>query len=160
MEQQILDTILKDSFTMYDLKRKVRILKTYLFNTFYGGQNEQTALEQSETSWLKSLPQDFYSSFNKNNVSQIITDIEAKIKQIQPLVVYLPFSTTDEACAEIGRFVRKTFSNSLIIDTKFDSKLIAGCALSFRGIYKDYSLRVRIEEKKTEILESFKKHGR
>lgn len=155
----ILFTILKDTYTLTQLKHRLRILKSFLLDSFFAGIKANT-LPPPDLNWLKSLPPSFYQQFNKDNVYKIFADLENNIKALQPLVVYLSFETDDSSTSQIGIFARKIFGSMLLLDTKFDPNLIAGVALSFKGIYRDYSLRAKIEERKAEILEEFKKYLR
>lgn len=151
-----LSTILNNTFTLTQLKHRVRILKSYLLKALFGGEIEP--LSTADLNWLKSLPTPFYQQFNKDNTYQILAELENNIQKIIPLIIYLPFETDDQAILNISIFVRQTFNQpSLVLDIKYDPNLIAGCALSWKGVYKDYSLRARIEERKGETLESFKK---
>lgn len=156
---QILTTILQNTYTLTQLKHRLNILKSFLINSFFSNQT-QVSLPPSDLNWLKSLPPSFYQQFNKDNVYQIFADLENNIKSLQPLIVYLSFEADDSSTSQIGIFARKTFGSILLLDTKFDPNLIAGVALSFKGIYRDYSLRAKIEERKAEILEEFKKYLR
>ena len=38
-----------------------------------------------------------------------------------------------------------------------DPRLIAGAALVWKGVYRDYSLRAKLEQKRQELLEEFRK---
>ncbi len=164
----ILNTILKDTYTLTLLKSRVRTLKSYLLNYFFAARaQDETTLPPQDLNWLKSLPPFFYQQFNKDNVYKIFADLESNIAALQPLIIYLSFPADDSSATQIGIFARKTFGsprggagNMLLLDTKFDPNLIAGIALSWKGIYQDYSLRAKIEGRKAEILEEFKKYLR
>lgn len=151
----ILDAILKDTYTLTQLKHRVRILKSYLINQLFA----QTKLElgAEDLTWLNELGAPFYKMFNKDNVYQIFSKLEDEISKLPLLNIYLSFVTEARANSEIGQYIRKSFGKILLFDTKYDPSLVAGCALSWNGIYKDYSLKAKIEEKKVQILESFKK---
>ncbi len=152
----ILNFILKDTYTLSSLKHRLRILKSVVSAHLFGGQ-PQGELSSSDSLWLSTLPPILYQQFNKNNVAEIFDDIESKINHFKTLTMYLPFEVQEDASKQIGDYVRKNFSSLLLLDIKFDPNLIAGCALSWNGIYRDYSLRSKIQEKKDDILESFKK---
>ena len=158
MYNEVLETILKDTYTVNKLKLRLRILKSYFLKALFGGEAEKEALDQSELNWLNSVPPFFYQKFNKDNVYALFKQAEDKINQLLPVVVYLPFEANDQSIAQIGQFARITFNNtSLLLDIKHDPGLIAGCALVWNGVYRDYSLRAKIEERKAAILQSFKK---
>lgn len=153
----ILNIILKDTFTLVNLKHRLRILKLYLLKAFFGNPGATTP-QQKDLDWLNTLPGTFYKNFTKDNVYKIFDDLEKLISQLQVLTIYLPIETNENISLQIGSFARKTLQNpTLLLDTKLDPFLIAGPAFSWKGVYKDYSLRSRIEEKKEEILQNFKR---
>lgn len=157
--EDILTIILKDTYSLTQLRHRLRILKSNLLNTFFGG-NPASASEimpPQDLEWLKSLPPAFYQKFNKNNVYQVFTDLEGQITRLQTLVMYLPFEPDYPTLNQIGAFARKTFSPNLLLDIKLDPNLIAGTAFSWKGMLRDYSLRAQLAERKQEILQEFKK---
>lgn len=159
MNEDILNTILKDTYTQTQLKRRVSILKTYLLQNLFGSPKKE-ALEEKDLAWLKSLPVEFIQNFNKDNVSDLLSGLEKAIVGLQTLVLYLTFEPDNLSLTQIGNKTRNMFGNSLMLDIKYDPNLIAGAALVWKGIRRDYSLRAKIEEKKSVILESFKKYLR
>ena len=154
---QILNTILISTYTQNTLKHRVLILKTYLLSQLFGNEKPQESLTQTDLNWLKSLPRTFYQQFNKDNVYQILTDLEADINKLTPLIIYLPFENSEQIEQSIGSFVRKTFNQNLTLDLRLNPALIAGCTIAWKGVLRDYSLKSKIEEKKSKIFESFKK---
>lgn len=157
MDQEILNTLLKDTFTLTLVKHRLRILKNNLLTKHFGSETPAEQLSNEDQNWLNSLPPAFFQKFTKDNVYQIFEQIEAKINSMPLLLIYLPFEATDQAVFQIGSFIRQNFTSLSLFDIKFNPNLIAGCALSFRGIYRDYSLKAKIEERKSQILESFRK---
>ncbi|MBI4009338.1 F0F1 ATP synthase subunit delta [Candidatus Roizmanbacteria bacterium] len=152
---QILPIILNNTYSLTQLKHRLNILKSYFLQTFFGGS--KTALNQQDEYFLKSLPPLFFNKFNKNNVYKLFNDLENQIKKLPTLTIYLTFETDDQTLSQIGEFIRETLNPSLMLDVKLDPSLIAGAALSWKGVYRDYSLRAKLEEKKGEILGSFKR---
>ena len=152
---EVLNAILKDTYTYTHLKHRLRVLKSYLISKLF--TSTPPPLETSDDDWLNSLQPNFYQQFNKDNVYQIFSDLEAKIAQSPKLLVYIPFTAPYQTVAQIGQFIRSLFGKDLLFDTKFNPDLIAGCAISWHGVYRDYSLRAKIDQRKGEILESFKK---
>lgn len=159
MDNQILNVILKETYTTLQLKHRLRIFKDYLTSQLFVSPAPlpQKEIPPQDLAWLSSLGEGTYKQFNKDNVYKILSLIEEQAGKITSLVIYLPFELDDSSAGLIGQYMRKIFSQVYLLDVKFNPLLIAGCTLSFKGIYKDYSLRARIEEKKEEILESFKK---
>lgn len=152
----LLNIILKDTYTLSTLKHRLRILKNYLSETFFGSQTVESN-SVFDSSWLQSLPAEFFQSINKDNVYNIFGSLDMEIKKLAILTMYLTFEPDQTTTSQIGTFARKNFGPSLLLDIKFDPNLIAGTALAWKGIYQDYSLRSKIAQKKGEILVSFKK---
>lgn len=152
----ILTTILKNTYSLTQLKHRLRVLKSYLSSRLFGRESKEEFATQDST-WLSSLPPGFLQQFNKDNISGIFNEMETKINKLKTLTMYLPFDADEQTLAQIGDMVRKTFTSLIVLDIKFDPNLIAGTALSWNGVYKDYSLRSQIDARKGEILESFKK---
>lgn len=160
MSETILNTLLQDTFTQTSLKHKLKILKISLLKEFFGSEGDTEGLSDEDINWLKSLSPSFYQQFNKDNVYDIFKQVEDKLENTPVLLIYVPFEATEQAIYQIGTILRKNFNGLYLFDTKLDPSLIAGCALSWKGVYRDYSLKARIEEKKGEILSSFKKYLR
>lgn len=153
---EILTIILKDTYSLLQLKHRLRILKSNLVKTFFGNKASETVSEV-ELNWFKALPPQFFQQFNKDNIYQTFEELEKRLESYPTLTMYLTFNPDEEALAELGTFTRKLFGLVVLLEIRIDQNLIAGAALSWKGIYKDYSLRVKIEERKDQILTEFKK---
>ncbi len=155
MDQKLLDTILKNTYTLSQLKHRLSLLKNHLLQTLFG--SKELILTEYDSAWLKSLPSEFFQNFDKNNVYKIFDDLEKQITKLKALTIYLTFEPDEEILSQIGLYTRKVFERVILLDIKYDPRLIAGASLVWNGLYRDYSLRARIEERKMLISESFKK---
>ena len=153
----ILQKIIETSSTLGQLRHKVRILKEYLSHQIFAVSEPAPQFESEDLSWLNSLDRSFLGQFNKDNIVKTFETTEAALNTIKPLIIYIAFAPTDELNYQIGLFLRKNFLNHKIFEIRTDPNLVAGCALSYKGVYKDYSLRTIIESKREQILKSFKK---
>lgn len=155
---QVWTVIISNTYTLHSLKNRLRVLKEYLSQKLFATQSVPN-LTQEEAAWLNSLGESFTQSFNKDSLSSIFSALETKLNQAQSLTLYLPFEPRPEDFESLGKWVRATFNKpELLLDVKFDPELIAGCALSWKGIYRDYSLRKKIEDNKEQLLGLFKKY--
>lgn len=152
-----LEPILKTTFTQAQLRSRIRLLKSHLLDILFKGSGQTNDLSVQDNDWLKSLPPSFISQFNKDNVYSQFEELEKQINKVQPLTLYLAFEANEEALQKVGMFARKTFNQNLILDIKVDPSLISGAALSWKGVYKDYSLKAKLAVKREEISQSFKK---
>lgn len=169
MEQKILNTILENTYTLNELRKRLRVLKTWLVLKFFGTETElenqmSKQFNVEEITWLQNLNTDFFGQFNKDNIYSVFSKIEQMLTQTHPLIIYLPFELNNQVNISIGQYMRNLFGSPreagkvIIFDIKLDPTLIAGCALSWQGIYKDYSLKARIGQQKEQILKNFKKY--
>lgn len=157
---EVLSLILKDTYSLTSLKHRLRILESYFQKAFFGEMqtSPDSPLSAQDSNWLKSLPESFYQKFNKDNIYNIFATLNKIDTNIPILTMHLAFEPDDTTLSQIGAFARKTFaSSSLILDIKFDPNLIAGAALSWKGVYRDYSLRAKLEEKRQELSEEFRR---
>lgn len=153
----ILSLMLENTYTLPDLKHRLRILKEYLEGQIFG-QEITSMLSPEDQTWLKSLSSDLLNQFNKNNISSTMENLEQQINELHPLVLYLSFEPDQNTIKAIGLWVRQNLSQKPILEIKYDPFLIGGCSLVRDGIYKDYSVKARIEEQKEVILTEFKKY--
>lgn len=157
MENEILQIILQNTFTKLALRHRLRALKSHLEKGLYGAPLNDQYIPGEDIAWLASLPGDVFARFSKDNLSSTFKKIDQAVNTLPILTIFLPFETDDAINLQIGSFARITFKKNVILETKYNPSLIAGCALSWNGIYQDYSLKARIEERKDQILESFKR---
>ena len=154
----VLDIFLKDTFTQTQLRHRMRVLKSHLLKALFGSQDEGK-LSSADLTWLGSLPEEFLKGFNKDSIYKIFDDLNKQIDNIPVLTVYMAIPSSDNVNLQIGAYVRKAFGNpNLVIDSKYDPNLIAGAAVAWKGMYRDYSLRSTIDARKEDILGSFKKY--
>ncbi len=155
---EILNTILKDTYSLSSLKHRLRVLKANLLQEFFAGTTENTPLMTSDLNWLKSLPAGFRQKFTKDNVYEIFSTLEKNITNLKILTMYLTFEPDETTLPQLGTAARTTFSlPSLLLDIKINPNLIAGTALSWKGRMRDYSLKAKLEEKRPEIAQEFKR---
>lgn len=126
------------------------MLKSYLEQQIF---SSPSPISPSE--WIKNLPENFLLQFNKDNLEAIFEEFQKSISTLETLTIYLTFDPDEQTLTNLGEHVRKTFGRIIMLDIKYDPNLIAGAALVWKGLYKDYSLRSKIEEKKAAILRSF-----
>lgn len=154
--EEIYNKILENTYTFSKLKHRVSLLREYLLARIFS--NQKMELNPEENEWIESLGEDFLQKFTKDNVYQYLDSIESTVKSQKPLVIYLTFDPGVNETAKIGQYLRSNFTDIPIFDLKIDPELIGGCALVSKGVYKDYSLRAQVDNKKSELLEEFKRY--
>ncbi len=160
MPNQILSLILKNTYTLHDLKHRLRILKAVVEQKLFGTNTAALTFSPEETSWLNSLGSEFIAQFNEKNVYTLFGAAEKAIENTEAVILYLPFQADQATVNQLGSWFRQNLTNNLLFDIKLDPNLIGGCALVRGGIYKDYSLKSKIYDQRDKILTEFRKYFR
>lgn len=176
MEQKILDELLRTTFTVEAFRKKALALKKMLQKEIYSGKSDEAAKSRSDEGFelghssLEGLGfseskqfADFDFSLLKgiknNEFSAINEMLENFMKNMEMMSVYFVFTPSDEQVKEVGNWLRQNLKNQkLIYEVKVDPELIGGCAIAYKGVYKDYSLRARIDGNKEKLMEEFRKY--
>lgn len=163
MAEDLLNVILRDTFIKNQAERRVVALKNYLLSgMFKTGKTEaapKTATDNPEIQvWLSKLDKKVLEAITAQNVYAVLDKTEADLKAIEPLVLYLPYELPPDEVAAIGARLRSDYGPKFLMEITIDPNLIAGCAISYKGIYKDYSVKQRIVDNKQAILETFRRY--
>lgn len=158
----LLDVILSDTFVKNAALKKTAALKDYLLKRVFSENQtplEKTGNEDPEISkWVLNLDPAVYSGINPQNIYTVFDNLEKSIKGLEPLVIYLPYELPEEQITEIGQKLRSDYGKNFLMDIQIDPSLIAGAALSYKGIYKDTSVKQKIMDQRKEVLAEFRKY--
>ncbi|MBI2600943.1 F0F1 ATP synthase subunit delta [Candidatus Daviesbacteria bacterium] len=159
---QLWDQIITNTYTLKSLKNRLRILRDYLTKQqFTNGVQDQDEKLTDEAQWINSLGKDFLAKFNQHNIYSLLDEMESETSKQEPLTIFLAFELPNEEISKLGSWIRVNFGQKyLMLDIKYDPSLIGGCALTWKGIYHDYSVKKKIEDNKQQVLESFKTYLR
>lgn len=156
MDQILFETILQDTFLKSLALKRVAGLKDCLlnkvFSQIYSGGDPEI------TTWVMGLNQTVFAGITPQNIYSVFDRLEKDIKAIEPLILYLPYELPKETVAEIGQKLRTDYGDKFLMDIQIDPNLVAGAALSYKGIYKDSSIKQRLTDNKKAILAIFRKY--
>lgn len=174
----LFETIIKDSLTKAQLQRRLRILKDFIAFRLFNLGPDQAAMDykkqieyfltlqqknileldllRQEGNWMSSLGKEFFDQFNSQNYNSFFSDLQREVNNLATIVVYMPVDLPEARKSEIGVWFKKNVSPLTIYEVGFDPNLIGGCAFSYKGVYRDYSLRERINQNKQTILSSLR----
>lgn len=159
MDLKALDLFLKNIYTKTDSLRRARILTQVLDQKLFNSSEDiAKQLNQDDLEWLNGLDKEFLESFNKQNLASQLNWLKDSINQINYLTLYIPFEMPLEEKKNIGQKLRSTYGPRFLFEIKLNPLLIGGCALVWKGIYRDYSLKNRIEQQKQPILSILKEY--
>lgn len=156
MIQPLLDDILAETYTRADALNRLHILKDQAILRLFGrggnGGNTQQAGLTPPTGQQIALP----TSITCDNVYKIFDALEAEIKNIKTLTVFLPFEPSGQIIVALGQYLRQLFGKNFLAEVKYDPTLLAGTALVWNGIYRDCSLRKKIRDNREKITNMLK----
>lgn len=148
MSDELWEKFLIDTYTKEQALRRSLLLKEDLNHRFFSSSQTITNTnteDQSDLQWLKNMTQNYDQLFNKDNFLSKLLKLEKELAGLTVLTLFLPFTLPVEELPSLGQLVRKKFHPQLLLDIKYDPSLIGGCALAWKGVYKDYSLKTKIE---------------
>lgn len=162
MTNTLLEVILQDTFTKNLALKRVAALRNHLVNKLFKASESKAGKNITEdpeiTTWVLNLNPETLHGITASNVYKTFDNLEASIKLGEPLILYLPYELPAEEIMKIGYRLRADYGLQFLMDIQIDPNLIAGCALSYKGIYKDFSVKQKILDNKKEILAGFRKY--
>lgn len=153
MKDTLLNLFLNQTYSTHQAQQRLILLRNYFENKFF-----KTSVNFQKDPWTESLGEQFFKQFTAINVYKILSDLEKRLQSLKKLTIFVAFEIPDDEIDKIGANLRKNIKDLFLLETKIDPALIAGAALSWKGVYKDFSLRQTIEENKERILSSFKSY--
>ena len=89
-------------------------------------------------------------------LSRKISDLKKSLDGLVVVKLTLAFEPSTSTIDKILAFLRQNLGEKTILEVKFESKILGGVIFEFKGLYKDYTLKSRLEEvfrtKREEIL--------
>lgn len=179
-KEQIIDKVLEQTYTRAQLIRRIRVLKDFISFKLYKIGSDPTKLTlaqqiemyltlhqknlseldllRQEGNWLVALGEQFLNLFTPQNSSQIFKVLEEYVATIRPIFVYLPFEMPGNEIEALGQWFKQNIGKRTLYEINYDGDLIAGCALSYGGVYRDYSLKSKLTENSQLIQDAILKN--
>ena len=176
------EKIMKTTFTKNQLLRRIRLLNDFIsfrlfrpegiqskdlreqimkfFATHSKGSAGELDVIAQEADWLNSLEESFFARFTKENFNVAFDSLEKELSNAVPVILYLPFFMPEVRQLEVGKWFKDNIGPHMLFETNFNPNLVGGCAVSYRGEMRDYSILGKIDANKQLIinnLKSFKK---
>lgn len=154
---QIYTEILKDTFTLHILNKRVRILKDFFDSKLFNSKPTYPYnLSNTDKLWLEEVSNKISPFINRETSASIFSGLDKKLQTLTPLLIYISFELPDIEIPKLGYYLRKDYGNEFLFDIKVDTTLLGGCSFVWNGSQKDYSLKKTIEDKKEDILEDIR----
>lgn len=155
---EVLSLFLQSNYSSSQIRHRLNTLKNFLQARLFNSSVSLSEIPVEDKTWLESLDSRLIAHFNPYNMDTEFKSFEQKLHDIKPLTIFLPFQIPDEEVDNLGRYIRQNFKPDAVLEIKFDGNLIGGAALSWNGVYKDYSIRSLITQNQTQLIEAFKNY--
>lgn len=160
------------TFTKSQALKRLRLIKDFLNFQFFQSNNknnfdkafneyeklfhtDKLDLEAGKNFWvLKKLGEKFFSIFQAVTVNEQLAQLEKSIKMAKTVILYIPFELPEDQAETLGNWFKTNLGPTSLFEPTLSWKLIAGCALSYNGQYKDYSLMLHIKEQRPNIVKT------
>lgn len=157
---EIIAMFLQFNYSKGQIHHRFNALKSFLQAKLFNSNPAGLEISLEDKKWLDSLNPKLISYFNPYNIDIELKVLEQRLHNIKPLTVFLSFQIPDNEVDNLGMYIRQNFKKDAVIEIKFDGNLIGGSALSWNGIYKDYSIHSLIAENEAKLIETFKNYLR
>ena len=166
MEDALFERIVAETFTTSTLRKRLSLVREYFEKTLFGGNFVVAGdIEPRDHTWLLALTEEYekksdsvLNMITKTNFAPIMTKLEEKVTNLTPIVIFLPILLPPDEIDNLGRGLRRVYGKGVFMELRLDPLLIAGAALAWKGVYKDYSLRQKIRDNQDAIVKSFAKY--
>jgi F0F1-type ATP synthase delta subunit len=165
--------IITTSITKNQAIRRLRVIKDFTNYLLFDANNSQDfnkvvqnysqdrlrkhltdAHSAEDLNFIQSLGIQYFSTFTKVSLNEVFGDISKILDQCKIVTIYIPFELPEQELQKIGGWFKENMGNSVLIELSYDPNLIGGCAMSYQGVYKDFSLSEKIHQNKVQILQS------
>lgn len=143
--------------TLSDLEKLTAEIDTML-EKLYINKNLEKVLEKSVRESVCGL---FKKNFrdlkmDRGKIGQFLTGLKEKLGSFKILRLSIAFEPTTESIESIFSWVKNNLGEGIILDIQTDKNIIGGAVIVFEGIYKDLSIKSKIntyfEDNKKKIL--------
>lgn len=172
--EELTKTLLATTYTKAQSLRRLRLIQDFL-NYWVFTPHDQNEANQKITEFITNetniTPADqqwaiqFFTDFvarvgdlsDQMHRTQILSTLEAaqnNIAKTEILKLYIPFDMPGDQLLRLGQWVKTNISPLVLMEIHYNGALLAGCAMSWKGVYRDYSLGGKVAQNRAEIIQS------
>ncbi len=161
---QLLTTILTNTYATKDFAHRVNLLQEFLESFFFQPHEHPNLIfllndffvkkdeSRDEFNALNAWSYPFYNQFNAQNLYPLLAHLRQAADNLPVVTLFVPFSPELYEVPRLGKWFRANVGPTVLMEIKTDPRLLGGCALSWKGIYKDFSMRYYLQKSRTAIL--------
>lgn len=80
------------------------------------------------------------------SVQNYLIGFRNTIQSLPVITMHLAFEPTQDTVASFSNWFLVTLKKEVLLDLVLDQSLIGGCAIEYKGKYKEYSVKKKLEE--------------
>ncbi len=153
MISENIKTILSNTYTNHDMKRRIGFLEEFLVYKNFGVHEQYTEFcipmffkeikkeKTEEARILFEWGEEFYARFEKGGGENILKQIKKEAEELPVITIYFPASFSQKELKDIGVWLRKNVDISILMEVFVDKNMIGGCGFIWNNTYHDFSFR-------------------
>jgi hypothetical protein len=161
---ELTEKLLAAGATRGEVLRRLGVIRDFLEQQFF--KPDPVTLTQfvakrnidGDPQILQALGDDFYASFTRDTVYQLLETINKTVTQLPAVKVYLPYQPDTAGMAKLGDWFKTNVNSRVLLDIQVDPTMVGGLAVVAGGMWRDYSLRYWMKKKQNEIVEAVGKY--
>jgi len=165
-------TLLKTTYTVMDLHRRLRLMQEVLEAVLYEEQQQLRMPEPAkrraqilkeiassgDVVVLMNLDETLWQGFTPATLTTKMNIILKESETLPMMTLYIPVAFTEKQLAPISEWVRGNVAANILFDVHVDPKVVGGCAFVYKDRHFDWSLRRYLRSKRgmvTSLLNSY-----
>lgn len=170
----IIQTLLKTTYTVSDLHRRLRVMQEVLESVLYEEQQQlrMVGLAKRRGEILKQIAnaddaavlmnlgdalwQDFTPATLMIKMNTMLTESAA----LPTMTLYVPVAFTEKQLAPISEWVRGNVVANILFEVHVDPKVVGGCAFVYKDRHYDWSLRRYLRSKRGMVTSLLNAYGK
>ena len=82
----------------------------------------------------------------REKIAKNLAEIKNKAEGLQAITLTLAFEAQQSTIDKISAFARQLLAENIIIEINVEPSILGGAIIVFKGLYRDYSLKAKLEE--------------
>lgn len=165
--RDIFTILLKTAFTKVEVLRRIRLLRDYLERKFFitGGKAvtleaflEETHVSHDDAVALDEIEKKLGTSLTKEHAYGLTKELSEQAKTLPVVGMFLPAEPNEQEMAKVGEWVRQNLNPTAIIELHISPSFLGGCAMSYNGMYQEYTLDYFMQKNHEEIKKIIEKY--
>jgi hypothetical protein len=163
----IFTILLKTAFTKVEVLRRIRLLRDFLERKFFVTGGKPVTLEDflkeahvshDDALALEAIEKKLGASFTKDHAYGLTKALSEEVKALPVVGMFLPAEPNEEEMAKVGAWVRENLNALAIIEVHISPSFLGGCAMSYNGMYQEYTLDYFMQKNHNEIKKIIEKY--